>query len=64
MDLSETRGLIYQINLRNSASRWLSLQEYRAEHWELKKVTWWESVYRDYAAGGKKLGSYRGWIQF
>ena len=32
MDLSETFRVVYQINLRNSASRWLSLQEYITMH--------------------------------
>jgi hypothetical protein len=32
VDLSETCRVLYQINLRNSASRWLSLQEYITIH--------------------------------
>jgi hypothetical protein len=31
-DLSETYRVLYQINLRNSASRWLLLQEYITMH--------------------------------
>ena len=30
--LSETCTVLYQINMRNSASRWLSLQEYITMH--------------------------------
>ena len=30
--MSETCGVLYQINLRHSASRWLSLQEYITMH--------------------------------
>jgi len=32
VDPSETRTVFYQINLRNSASRWLSLYEYITMH--------------------------------
>ena len=32
MELSETFRVLYQINLRNSASRWLLLQKYITMH--------------------------------
>jgi hypothetical protein len=41
-DRSETCRVFYQINLRNTASRWLLLQEYIAMHGPLNiKVPWW-----------------------
>jgi len=36
VDLSETCRVLYQTNLRNSASRWLSLYEYITMHGPLK----------------------------
>ena len=44
MDLSETCSVLYQINVRNSASRWFSLQEYITMHGPLNVRLKWGVV--------------------
>ena len=56
VDLSETCRVLYQINLRNSASRWLLLQEYITIHGPLN-VKYILSTVRK--IGQRPFGDYR-----